>query len=415
MLVPDRPPAAGAIVRDRLETLERLWPGSASEVVGWSRQAPDTLRRDTRHWSLVSARGGAQILVPDSPSLRRAALRGFGSVGMTDRARGAVAGFMHRGQPLVLTRHVTITSPSRDPSIEAHLSDVLGRPVSVAVWLDANQGDGVLILQVLDDAADTVAFAKVATTPRSRELVRAEAQALKTLAGVRLTHVSAPASLYHGGWQGLEVMVETPLLSRSRRRGDSHLMLAAMREVSLCSEVTVEPLVNSRYLARLQSRLESLRGDEANAMLHRALGELVRASGNVPWWFGSWHGDLTAGDAPVGDDGRLQIWGWRHFTAPVPCGFDALHRALHASLRRVTGGRRAVTTLLDDAARALRGWSVPAGQQPMVVLAYLVDIGARYLRTEQSGLSGPVPPLHTWLLPPLARETQRLSNARPSG
>jgi hypothetical protein len=399
-----------------LDALEQLWPGSQVVARGASgrRGAAGDHARVSR-WLLLRGRGGERLLLPDSPVLAPAALDGFTTVGVLQQARALVRRrLLAHGLRRPAAARAMLTQPPRTASIETHLGSVLGRPVRVAMRLRPGRAQGGLVLQVLDADGRTLAFAKVGVTVRARELMRAEVRALESLELARLRHVTVPRLLYDGDWRGLDVVVQTPLLARGWRRPEPALVTAAMREISTSSPASREPLAGSAYLQGLQHRLGELGPSDENALLHRALGALVRQGAEESWRFGPWHGDWSASTARA-QAGRLQIWGWERYDASVPLGFDAAHASLRAGLSASSRSPYAAQRLLVDAERVLRPWAMTPARARAVVILYLIESAARQLHDEQGGMDGDTPPLHSWLLPALTRETQRLLAAQGRG
>jgi hypothetical protein len=349
------------------------------------------------------------MLLPDSRLLAPDAVRGFGGVTAGQRLRGRVASaLLAHGRGQLRGSRVTIRQPLAAESIESHLSEVMGSPVRVAMRLGPPRANSKPVLQVLDAGGHTVGFAKIGNTDLTRELVAGEANALHLLDSATLHHVVAPKVLHHGQWQGLEVLLQSALQQRSRRRPSQATVLSAMREVSLCGEIRAEPLAYSSYLHRLQDRLLKLPYDDSSAMLHQTLGALAHSCTGSRWWFGSWHGDWTMWNTRA-DHGRLQVWDWERFEPLVPCGFDTIHHHVQSLLGSSSQRSRAAQRTLADAERLLRPWDQPGGQARAIVTAYLVDIGARYLADDQAGSGNQAGRLESWLLPALAREAKRLN------
>jgi hypothetical protein len=400
-------PSASPDTRRFLDVVEQLWPGSQVSTETAPADQDDDLAES--HALLVPGMGRPRMLLPDSRLLAPDAVRGFGGATTGQRLRGRVASaLLAHGRGQLRGTRVTIRQPLAAESIESHLSEVLGSPVRVAVRLGPPRANSKPVLQVLDAGGRTVGFAKVGNTALTRELVAAEANALHLLDSATMHHVVAPKVLQHGQWQGLEILLQSALQQRTRRRPNQAAVLSAMREVSLCGEVRAEPLAYSSYLHRLQDRLLKLPYDDSSAMLHQTLGALAHACTESRWWFGSWHGDWTVWNTRA-DHGRLQVWDWERYEPLVPCGFDTIHQHVQSLLGSSTQRSRAAQRTLADAERLLRPWDQPGGQARAIVTAYLVDIGARYLADDQAGSGNQAGRLESWLLPALAREARRLN------
>lgn len=400
-----------------LDVVQRLWPGADVRTDACGRETPASRagsRQESTHL-LVPGRGRPRMLLPDSRLLAADAVRGTGcppDTGARLRNRMVVALLAH-GRGRLRGRRLTISAPRGASSIESHLADVLGARVRVALRLGPPRANSKPVLQVMNARGRTVAFAKVGHNRLTRELVGAEARALRRLGSAGLRVVQTPTALHEGSWEGLHLLVQSALRSDSRDRPGAHLVTQAMQEVALSGEVRVEALAESAYARRLQDRLARLPHDDSSAILHRAMGALLAVNAPARWWFGSWHGDWTKWNTRAHAD-RLQVWDWERCEAPVPVGFDAVHLHLQGLLAHPSQRSGSAARVLDDAVHVLSRWSMPADQRRAVATAYLVDIGTRYLTDDQTAAGNHAGRLEAWLLPALAHEASRLANSTRS-
>ena len=81
----------------------------------------------------------------------------------------------------------------------------------------------------------------------------------------------------------------------------------------------------------------------------------------------------------------MLVWDWERFEADVPVGYDALHRAVQTAIGNQgvdpTGAARA---LIAGADRTLAPFDQDGRSADLVVVLYLVELAARYLRDRQA-------------------------------
>ncbi len=237
-----------------------------------------------------------------------------------------------------LGRPVPVTTGPE--TIAAHLADVLGMPVRVAVRVrPARRANRKPVLEVrrAGGPGRPIAFVKIGDTAATAALVRHESATLRMLAAVPLRVVSPPPVLHHGTWHGMEVLV----------------------------------------LGALPVRRALPPGHRAGPALLRAAIREIGALGGPGGW--AWHGDLTPWNLAPGPGGRLLVWDWERFGTGVPPGFDALHHDFHRALRLLRppdAARRCVAR----SPRLLAPYGVPPGVARDTALRYLAALAAR--RTE---------------------------------
>ncbi len=346
-----------------------------------------------------------RLVVPNDRRASSAAIRGYGPPGS---ARGRIAARILSAAlasgvgALVLRDRLQLRVPPDADTIESHLSATLGYQVRISMNLGAARANRKPVLQLLTPAGRTAGFAKIGVNPLTTELIRAEHDALVRLNAAALTRIQVPAILASTQWQGLEVLVLSPL-PVWRRRVPLRLgqLAEAMAELTSMSPVTPSPLVTSEYWERLVSRLESADDGRERADLHEALGQLARQAGSSPLRFGGCHGDWTPWNMASTCAGLL-VWDWERFTAGTPVGFDALHYWLQA--RAVADGRdprQAAAACVEQAPVLLEPFGLPPADARLTALVYLADLAVRYLadRQEQAGARLGAP--GGWLIPAL--------------
>ncbi|GII64574.1 hypothetical protein Skr01_46590 [Sphaerisporangium krabiense] len=267
--------------------------------------------------------------------------------------------------------------PSGPGTIEGHLADVLGRPVTVLLHVrPARRANRKPILEVRTPSGEPLAFVKVGDTDRSRALVRHESATLRMLAAAPLSTVVAPTVLHHGTWNGLEVLALSPLPT-SRRRVPASLLERAIAEIATLGSSLPHPAPRHH-------------GTPAH---HEP-----RAAGHGPWidlaGGHAWHGDFAPWNVAPGPGGRLLVWDWERFETGVPLGFDALHHFFQRALKRMSP-EVAAAACLAQALPTLAPFGLSAGQARQTAVRYLIALADRH---ERDGLQ-PLGPPERWLAP----------------
>ena len=299
-------------------------------------------------------------------------------------------------------------------TIETYLRGALAEDLVLSMSIGPARANRKPVLQLLTQDGRTVGFAKIGVNELTRTLAAAEAESLRTVAATAPRHLTVPSVLHQGRWNGLEILVLSPLpIWLPRARHDPPRLRAAMLEVAEIGGVTTAPLRDSGYWAGLGRRLDSLDSDsdEAARALRGAYARIDEQAGAVPLRYGSWHGDWTPWNMATLRD-TLLVWDWERFSGGVPLGFDAVHYAFQdAVVRDGTGPAVAVTRTLDGATRLLAPFGVtsPEGAAArLTALLYFIDIAARYLADRQAEAGAQLGRPREWLLPVLAAQVERL-------
>lgn len=361
-------PAAAALV----STVEQLWPDARVEVVRARRPDP-TARADL---VVLPDSRRPRLLLPTSRRAAAGAVNRFSAAASRREvlARTAASAAFRLGATGLLPERIRVHGGS-DDSLADHLAAQLGeRSIDFSLGIGPARVNRKPVLQLFAPDGRTVGFAKVGTTDTSRADVTAEAQALGTLTGRRLTTLRAPRPLYVGEWRGLVVLVQEHLAVPARRllRGRTPTPLAAMDELTDAFPGDPVPLTQLPWWDRC-SRQGSLAPDPLLAgRFQHALDRLAAAHPD-PVDVGAWHGDWTPWNmAPDGD--RVLVWDWERFETGVPRGLDRMHHAVNvATLAHGHAPDVVRRALVEAGADPARGAGRPTGA------AYLVAVTARYL------------------------------------
>lgn len=385
-----------------------LWP----EVPG-GRAAEAAPARPAASRGLIVLPGAARprIVVPASRRAGAAALRRYGEPGSV-RARSAtrlLSLLLRAGFGGVLGDTIGTGSRAGTPAIESYLEEQLGQAVSVSMHLGAARANRKPVLQLLTADGTTIGFAKIGINQLTRELVRAERDALTQLGSLPLARLEIPAVLHSGSWRDLEVLVLSALPVWQRRVPPAPGELAAaMRELAASAGLSAGPLAGSQYWQRLAGRAAAA-GDTADCVaLRTAMGTTAARSAGIELSFGCWHGDWTPWNMASVRSGLL-VWDWERFTTGVPVGFDALHYWLQARVVSARANPRAAAAeCIGQAPALLAQLGLDAGQARLTALAYLADLSARYLADRQAEAGARLGAPGQWLIPALSAGAAQL-------
>ncbi len=310
-----------------------------------------------------------------------------------------------------LRDRVRIRGPVGAEDLLAHLSGVLHTPVYGCLRIGgALRPNRKPVVELLAPDGRPVGFAKVGGTELSRALVRAEAQALCTLASAKLTRLTVPRLRYAGAWYADEILVQQALpVWRPAVPAPLPAVGAAMVELSGAYGLNRQTFGASAYREALLRRLHALAQRPDNglgpAMLAVARDAFAKA-GEVVLSFGAWHGDWTPWNTHV-TAVSTYVWDWERFGTGVPVGFDALHWQLHAAVDAGTPVRDAAGQLPERAAQLLAPFRVRPAAAALTAVLYLLDLGARYLTDRLDEGTHRLRALGEWLLPVLVAQTDR--------
>ena len=322
--------------------------------------------------------------------------------------REAVVAAVRTGASGVLLRdRIRVTGPFSQ-SIDGHLSEALGRELSVSIHIGPARANRKPVLQLISPDGETFGYGKLGTGPLTQRLVRAETAALTALGSSGLTKLTVPRVLHAGQWRGLQVLVQSALpVWLPRAPLTQRRLVAAMLDIAGCCGYTTGTLAASAYWHELRGRLTAVADRPEGVALASAAELLVKHAGEVVFRYGAWHGDWAPWNmANVAD--ALLVWDWERFATGVPLGFDAVHHELQKRIQDTDDATEAVEATVRRAAELLAPFGVPADGREVTALLYLVDLATRYLTDRQAEAGARLGVLGTWLLPVLIRRVEEL-------
>jgi hypothetical protein len=283
--------------------------------------------------------------------------------------------------------------------LTAHLGTVLGTRVHAAIGIRPPDPHHKPTLQLFDDRGRPRGYAKIGWNAATRDMVHAEAAALRRLPRGVGDFPDAPRLLREVAWGEQAITIVEPMPRRVRAvdhpdRPRLPAMLAVARRGGAAT--APRPLRGSPFLAGLHERAARY-GEQVLP----AIRALERRDGDTVVEFGDWHGDWVPWNLGR-HRGRLIAWDWENGGPDRPVGFDLAHQAFQTALspRREPAADAAtrMATVLEQHGGAL---GLGADQRRLVADAYLVEL---WLRTAElaAGAGAWNPKLHPALLEVLA-------------
>ncbi|MGH3155768.1 MAG: hypothetical protein ACRDNF_04200, partial [Streptosporangiaceae bacterium] len=246
-----------------------LWPAPSVVTLegrGWRRslgtpRTPPPGWVDS-HYALVPGIGRPPLLVPDMDRVAASAVRYFNGqrtfkVKLTTKVfslclASGLGSTLYRGR-------VRVSTPPGAESIETYLRGIVCQDVQVSMSVGPPRANRKPVLQLLTPVGEPVAFAKIGTTPLTCDLVRDEHAALTSVGQAKLNRITVPRVLHNDQWNGLGVLVLSPLpVWRHRRALGATELAAAMNQVARMNGLQTGPLRDSDYLRRLRNRIRAI-------------------------------------------------------------------------------------------------------------------------------------------------------------
>ncbi|MCF6744343.1 hypothetical protein E9529_08650 [Blastococcus sp. KM273128] len=393
------------------EVAPALWPTPHAVTVG--RPAAEGAQTVAEYLLLPSARH-PRLLAPTGRRAASAVVRHHGE-GRHAAARFQAAvlalGLRAGLGPVVWRRRLQVRAPrgAAGGGLLDHLGTVLDREVVMGMHLGPPRANRKPVLQLLDPAGRTLAYAKLGVDALTDALVGQEAAALAALAGAGTGSVRVPELLHDGTWLGHRLLVQSALpVWQPRRPLDAAGLAAAAGEIAAIGRVDDVVLTASAYWQELRSRLDRLPDGPAAARLRASVDRIGRAAGGARLSFGASHGDWTPWNMAAVAGGLL-VWDWERFRTAVPVGFDLLHHRLQSGLvARLEDPPAAAADAVLGAGRLLAPLALAPRTGLLTALLYSADLATRYLADRQLEAGARLGDVGAWLLPALDRGTTAL-------
>jgi hypothetical protein len=290
--------------------------------------------------------------------------------------------------------------------ISSHLRTVLDAPgLVMGIGVKEPHPNRKPTLQLFGARGEVLGYVKVGWSELTRELVRNEAEALRTCAARSLPGLEVPSLLAAGRWNDLDLAVTSPLPTGVRRH--RHALrpppVAVSERIAAMDGMRVIEVASSPWWRRVRELVAAAaaEGGEMAATLEGAAGWIEREAGSTRLTFGRWHGDWVPWNL-AWDHGRLYAWDWEHSAADAPLGFDLLHWQFQvAFIEQERSAAEAAARCARLGAPYLARIGVEpeaAGQLPLL---YLLEMYLRGYRMKAAG-AGWNPRFHPHMLAVLA-------------
>lgn len=321
--------------------------------------------------------------------------------------RVVAAGGLRVGAERLLAHRIALAEHESAPdSIETYLSDVLGEEVVVSLGIGQARANQKPVLEAFNAEGRYLAFVKIGDTPLTRDLVRVEAQALRSVGSVRWSSLSVPRLISLGSWHSFEILVMSTLPVQARpavRRPVTVPPAKAMRELARAFGEGEQLVATSGLLQRLRAGIAHLTDRKVAATYAAALDRIAQRHPHTMLDFAVWHGDWTPWNM-AWRRRRVQLWDWERFDTGVPVGMDRIHYVLSALAREEGFTARTILRALE--LPTAREYEHPT-QQEALGLTYLATIAGRYLIASQHDHAGPAPERAAAAVEALSRLSQR--------
>lgn len=385
------------MVSSATEIMSRLYPCAVPGHPG--------TRRHTRRIALPDRRD-ARMVLPDEPSLARRAVQ-------TWRRPESFAGRMKQ---VVFAGALSLGAARFAPAsrvfevdpgawcIDDELGRVLGRQVRAGIFLGPPRANRKPVLHLYDDRGRLVAVAKVGINDLTARLARSEAAALRTLAATPRSHVVVPELLAEHEWNGMTMVVQSPLPVWKRSSEPTAAQRSAVfSEIATSGGIVHEAVHDSAHTRGLRARVLAMADAEWRELALAQL-DVLGSQPPVQVGYGAWHGDLTAWNMTFTGGGAL-VWDWERFESGVPVGYDVLHHEFLPSLKAPGPLDDVAARLLGRAPTLLATLGIDRVAAEVVTMLYLIEIAVRFTADGQAGTGVAGGDAREWLLPVLGAAT----------
>lgn len=318
--------------------VEQLWsPGMSEGTRVEVDPVADPGWHDAERYWVLPHDSRPRLLLPVAPApvLRAAATHYRGLRRLpANLARHALGATASTGVPLS-RRQLAVQVRSEADAASLPLATVaraLDRPHLWATFGVRTGANRKATMQLLDDDARSVGYAKFGWNSTADDYVTTEVRALREVGG-RPAAMRAPGLVASFTQGGRPVVVMQPLPADVRGLRGAQQAPTSSELYALCP---VERLARPGATAHLRAvgrRLDALRGGAADTrtaagpLLDRAcdlLGLLEGERTVVPVQ-ARWHGDLTPWNCARDSAGQLWAWDWESCELDVVAGLDAVH------------------------------------------------------------------------------------------
>lgn len=375
------------------DLLGSLFPSAESVRLVGPEERRDRDREPSLTFIVVPRAESVRLLVPnDGLAGARALQRYSWALGARETVqRTMLAAGLATGVGGLMPHRIEVVGPRRASVLELFES-IVGSPVSMSLGVGSARANRKPVLGLFGRRGRPVGFAKIGDTAVAAGHVRGEAVALEQVGERRWDRLEVPRLLYSDSWNGMHVILMTPLRTRPMlpRRLLKKMPIDAMHELSAAFDEGDCGLGDTPLFSRLRLVAEAMGDTPRAASYSRALDRLGELHSDVVVRVGAWHGDFTPWNV-AHRSGRLQLWDWERFETGVPFGLDRFHWVANVHTGDRGFSARALRESIGIASRlgpAPPGSEPPGSESPgselgvsdrAVGRVYLAALAARYL------------------------------------
>lgn len=309
--------------------VEQLWaPGRSEGTRVVVDPADEPGWRDAERYWILPDDDSPRLLLPVAPApVLRAALTHYRGLRRlpANLARQLLGTVAATGAP-VARRQLVVQVRSEDDAASlplTALASALDRPRLWATFGVRTGANRKATMQLLDDDAHAVGYAKFGWSTTADDYVSTEARALGEVGG-QVGAMRAPRLLASFTQGGRPVAVVEPLPEDVRGLRGNQQAPTSAELYALCP---VERQARPGATAHLRAIGRRLAAVPREPVIEQASALLARLDGDrrtVPVQT-RWHGDLTPWNCARDASGQLWAWDWESCELDVVAGLDALH------------------------------------------------------------------------------------------
>jgi hypothetical protein len=268
-----------------------------------------------------------------------------------------------------------------------HLPGIFGvREIDVSISIGRELRPNLKpVLQILTRDGRTLGYAKLGWNDVTRALVENEASVLRAWGASRPASFRVPEILHTGTWEGLDVLVVSPMPHPvvRRVRGNTPPDPRILREVASLHGTRSATLSESSFFGDLLRRVAAIESDSSPAV-QQAAQTLRAGETSTALTLGTWHGDWAPWNMTTTSSG-LHVWDWERSAKDVPVGLDALHFGFEVTYHKFA--RQPVVALESGVDRCHQALDA-LGLDTDVELLRALYVLERFLRVEEGRSAG---------------------------
>ncbi|MBM3676103.1 MAG: hypothetical protein FJW88_14415 [Actinobacteria bacterium] len=264
--------------------------------------------------------------------------------------------------------------PATSPIMQWIATELDRSDLAVVALLGPPRPNDKPVLQVVDHAGTTLAWAKIGWSPLTCRLVEHETRVLADLRPLD-PRLRVPTPIAATTIDGCSIALHSALpVWEGSHQGVEPDVVWLTRAIAETGSTSTAMVGESAYFAHLCERVARVEPAPARDTVTRVTDGILAAVGDVPVHCGRFHGDLSPWNLDWQTEGVL-VWDWERSEDELPVGLDTVH----FSVQEHVGA-----PLADVARTAATTYTTAVGQDPRLAVllerAYPLEI---FLRREE--------------------------------